>query len=77
MSRLRLARKELGLTQEELGKRAGVARTTVQHAECPYHFSRSDHAAALYSAVGLSLEDLSADLGDKRVPSKRTAMTTR
>ena len=60
----------LGLSQEELGRRAGVARATVAHAEGAHHIPQADHAAKLYRAVGLDLEDVLADVGAKRVPRK-------
>ena len=46
-SRLRAARKRMGLTQEELGRRAGVPQSSMQRAEAILHFPNGDHAAGL------------------------------
>jgi transcriptional regulator with XRE-family HTH domain len=42
-SRLRAARKRLGLTQEDLGLRAGVPQSSVQRAEASQHVPTADH----------------------------------
>jgi transcriptional regulator with XRE-family HTH domain len=66
-SRLKDARLRLGLTQEALGKRAGVPQASVHRAEASQSFPQGDHAAKLYKAVGLTLDDLLADIEAKRV----------
>ena len=71
MSRLRDARIRKGLSQEDLGRRAGVPRPTVARAEGGTHIPEADHAAKLYRAVGLTLDDMLADVGAVRVARER------
>jgi transcriptional regulator with XRE-family HTH domain len=66
VSRLRRAREGKGLSQADLARRAGVSRSAVLHAEGPTHIPVADHAAAMYRAVGLGLEDMQADAATKR-----------
>jgi transcriptional regulator with XRE-family HTH domain len=47
-SRLRAARKRMGLSQEELARRTGVPRTTLRDAELRLHVPRGDYVARLY-----------------------------
>lgn len=57
-SRLRELRQRLGLTQSELAARAGVTRQLVGTAESGRHLPRVDAAAALASALGVTVEEL-------------------
>jgi transcriptional regulator with XRE-family HTH domain len=52
---LRSRRKELGLTQEELGQRAGVAAKHVSRIENGTHEPKVSTLFALVSALGLEL----------------------
>jgi len=61
----------MGLTQEELGKRAGVPQSSVQRAEATPHVSSGEHAARLYHELGLTFDDFLADIGAKKVARQR------
>jgi transcriptional regulator with XRE-family HTH domain len=74
VSRLKTARLAKGLTQAELGRRVGVPQPTVHRAEASGHVPTAEHAARLYHAVGLDLDDLLSDLDARRVP--REEVTT-
>jgi transcriptional regulator with XRE-family HTH domain len=69
-SRLRAARKRMGLSQEELARRTGVPRTTLRDAELRLHVPRGDYVARLYQYVGLDLDDVLHDFEAKRRPGK-------
>ncbi len=61
MSRLRRYREDLGLTQAELARRAGVSRQLIGAAESGRNLPRVDAGVALAGALGISVEDLFAD----------------
>jgi transcriptional regulator with XRE-family HTH domain len=69
--RIRLARVRSGESQSELGGRSGVSRVTVGYIE------RGDHVAALTTyrrlayALGVPLEDLTADAVTNQPSSSR------
>jgi transcriptional regulator with XRE-family HTH domain len=68
-SRLRAARKRMGLSQEELARRTGVPRTTLRDAELRLHVPRGDYVARLY--VGLDLDDVLHDFEAKNGDPER------
>ena len=78
-SRLKDARIRLELTQEALGRRAGVPQSSVQRAEATPQVPQGDHAARLYHAVGLTLDDFLADIEAKKAAREgvRPTVTTR
>jgi transcriptional regulator with XRE-family HTH domain len=75
-SRLRAARKQAGLTLDEMHKRTGVPISTIHEIEQMRHTPAVDRAATLYYELGLDLEDALADFGieiERTVRAKQTA----
>ena len=57
-SKLKMARIEVGLSQEELAQRCGVCRTTIHDAEKGDHLPSGDVMMCICKALGKTLNDL-------------------
>lgn len=57
-SRLRAIRKERGLTQKDLAKKAGLRQATLSHIERGFAAPRADKLAALCRALDVSADYL-------------------
>jgi transcriptional regulator with XRE-family HTH domain len=60
-SKLRRRRLEAGLTGAQLGKLAGVSKTTISLLECRHQSARPGLMAALAAALGCQIVDIMPD----------------
>jgi transcriptional regulator with XRE-family HTH domain len=60
--RLQRLRESLGLTQDQLGRAAGVPPTTLRNYEQGRRLPRLDAAAKLARVLGTTLDELAGDL---------------